>query len=252
MSFDFSFVFDKRIMEILERDYAELQQLDPQTSPKSVIVISGGIIEGLLFDALVASGKWTFEEACNNVLGYMIGQAKNKRIITEDRLTDATRKYRNLIHPGREIKDNVVFEETDAALAKLAVDVVIREVRNWAISEQNQRNIRRLLTQLYQDQIEFLQLFSIDKPTDSNQYEHPFLKYSVYISIWSLAANGILTVEKDGKHKEIVRLNPEAVEPIEESVIKQRVKRNSIVLDDRNIAGSGASGSGAPPNQRFL
>jgi hypothetical protein len=223
MRIDLSFVFDKRIMGIIERDYAELQQLDSRISPKSVIVLSGGIIEGLLLDAIVASGRWTFEEACQKFLKDMIGVAKSRDIIIEDKLTDATRKYRNLIHPGREIRDKMIFEETDAKLAKSAVDVVIREVRDWAISEQSRRNICKFRTQLNQDQIEFLQLFSNDKPTDPNQYEHPFLKYSIYISIQSLAVNGILTKDKDetDKHKEIVRLNPEAVEHIE-LVIKHK------------------------------
>lgn len=63
MSQDFSFITDSRIRNIVERDYGELQQLDTQTSTKSVIVLSGGIIESLLFDALIACGKWTFEEA---------------------------------------------------------------------------------------------------------------------------------------------------------------------------------------------
>src|SRR6266496_6307045 len=128
MSKDFSFMFDARIRKILERDYAELQQLSEQIFTKSVIVLSGGIIESLLFDALVASGKWTFEEACQKYLKDMIGSAKGAKIIEEDRLTDATRRYRNLIHPGKEIKENMVFEEADAKSAKSAVEIVIREV----------------------------------------------------------------------------------------------------------------------------
>src|SRR5437762_1072850 len=117
MSQDLSFMFDSRIRKIVERDYAELQQLKIQASTKSVIVLSGGIIESLLFDALVASGKWTFEEACQNFLKDMIGPAKGRGIIEEDRLTDATRRYLNLIHPGHEIKMNMLFEKADAVSA---------------------------------------------------------------------------------------------------------------------------------------
>jgi len=128
---DFSFVTDERIAKILSRDYLELQALDPTTATKSVLVLSGGIIEGLLFDALVSSGKWTFEQACENFLKDMIGLATGRGIITEDRLSHVLRKYRNLIHPGREVRDSVVFGIADAILAKSAVDIFIREVKVW-------------------------------------------------------------------------------------------------------------------------
>jgi hypothetical protein len=128
---DFSFVTDPRITAILDRDYKELQKLDPEVATKTVLVLSGGIIEGLLFDALVASGKWTFDQACQNFLKDMIGPALNKGIITEDKLTDAIRRYRNLIHPGREVKESMKFDKSDAQLARHAVDVSLREVREW-------------------------------------------------------------------------------------------------------------------------
>ena len=181
----------------------------------------------------------------------MVVQARNKNIITEDRLTDATRKYRNLIHPGREVKDAMLFEESDALVAKSAVDIVIREVRNWAISEVRRRKIHKYLTQLNQDQSEFLRLFSTAKPLDSNQSDHPFLRYGVYSSTWSLVENGVLVRDKDetlGPYRERVFLSPEALELVEQLVIGGTAQRDSLVLDLNNIAASGAGGSGAPPN----
>jgi hypothetical protein len=251
MTQDFSFIFDARIRNILERDYTELQQLKTRISTKSVIVLSGGIIESLLFDALVASGKWTFEEACNNFLKDMIGPAKGKGIIQENRLTDATRRYRNLIHPGREIKENMVFEEADAVSAKSALDIVIREVRNWSISEQRQRRLRKFLGQLNQEQTDFLRLFADPKPTGATQFEHQFLSHAVYASIPSLIENGVLERETPadlGKHKERIRLVSDTVALVEELIIKGTIQRDSITLDYKNIAASGAGGSGAPPN----
>jgi hypothetical protein len=58
---DFGFIFNNQLRKIAERDYAELQRLEPLVATKSVITLSGSIIEALLFDALVASGKWSFE-----------------------------------------------------------------------------------------------------------------------------------------------------------------------------------------------
>lgn len=127
----FSFVADARIAGILERDYEELQRLDPDKSTKAVLVLSGGIIEGLLFDALVANGNFTFEAACNEPLKNMIYPAVREKIIKQDKLTDVLRSYRNLIHPAREVKDNLTFTTSDAKLAMAAVDIILREVLEW-------------------------------------------------------------------------------------------------------------------------
>jgi hypothetical protein len=246
---DFSFIFNDDIRKIVERDYKELQPIDPRTSTKSVIVLSGGIIEGLLLDALVESEKWTFEKACQQSLRDMIGPAKGKGIITEDRLTDVTRRYRNLIHPAREIREKIVFEENDAILAKAAVDIIAREVRTWADSERNRKQWRDFLTGLNHDQIELLKWFASPAPPDSEQFEHPRLSHSVYRSTESLIANGVLTKEIVGRSehgKERISLVPEAVPLIEELVIKGELQRQSLILDHGNIAASGASGSGAP------
>lgn len=247
---DFTFVADGRLQRILERDYEELQNLNPQTATKSGIVLAGGIIEGLLFDALVASGKWTFEQACQNFLKDMIGPAMNKGIIKEDRLTDAARKYRNLIHPGREIREGMVFEKIDADLARTAVDIVIREVRNWSLAEQRRKKLADYLSKLDQNEDELLRLFALPKPTIAGQNEHPFLRYEVYKATQRLIENGVLKQLMDNQidsNQEKICLLPEAVELLETIVIKGKIQRDSIILDYRNIGASGAGGSGAPP-----
>ncbi len=244
---DFRFIFDERLKNIAKRDYMELQNLDPRVATKSVITLSGSIIEALLFDALVASGKWTFEEACQNNLKSMITVAHAKGIITEDRLSNATRNSRNLIHPGREIRDKVIFDETDAQAARLAVDILIREVQRWATSKREDEKIRTFLGNLTADQLAFLLLFSLE-PAASDQYEHPRLKYEVYHSSRSLVENGILTKTSTdaGETQERVCLVQAAIEPVEDLIIKGKIQRDSILLDFGNIDASGAGGSGAP------
>jgi hypothetical protein len=127
----FGFVADSRLARILERDYEELQGLNPDKSTKSVLVLAGGIIEGLLFDALVENGIHTFEVACNEPLKNMIHPALKAKIIKQDKLTDVLRGYRNLVHPAREVRDGVKFTASDAKLAVHAVDIIIGEVREW-------------------------------------------------------------------------------------------------------------------------
>ena len=76
----------------------------------------------------------------------------------------------------------MVFYEPDAALAKSAVDVIAREVRDWSESERQQRKLRGYLTKLSQEERDFLLLFAEPKPSDPNTFEHPRLKHKVYAS----------------------------------------------------------------------
>jgi hypothetical protein len=128
---DFSFIRDVSLRTIIERDYTELQRLDTESTPKSVLILAGGIIEGLLIDAIVKSGHWTEQEAFERHLKDMIHPSKTKGIITHDNITDVLRVFRNLVHPAREIRDGLVFSKDHAKHAKTSVDVIISEVREW-------------------------------------------------------------------------------------------------------------------------
>lgn len=119
---------------MVERDYAELIALDPAKAPKSVLIIAGAVLEGLLLDALLVSGRRgyeDFETASTRSLHEMIAPTKTEGIIREDRLTDLIRYYRALAHPAREVREDVAFTSRDAIFARSAVDVVIQEVQQW-------------------------------------------------------------------------------------------------------------------------
>lgn len=128
---DFLFIADARFKKIIERDYEELQRLNPETAPKSVLILAGGIIEGLLIDALIKSGKWTEKEGFENFLVKMIHPAKTEGIISHDNITEALRVFRNLVHPAREVRDSLSFNVDHARHAKTSVNVIISEVRQW-------------------------------------------------------------------------------------------------------------------------
>jgi len=61
----------------------------------------------------------------------LLKTAIKEKIVQEDRLGNALRKYRNLIHPVREIRSNLLFSDADARVAKAAVDVIIQEIRSF-------------------------------------------------------------------------------------------------------------------------
>lgn len=135
-SVDFTFIADPEVQRIIERDYAELQNLDSNKTPKSVLVISGGIIEGLLCDAIITSGYWSTKEANERFLKDMIYPSKSQGIVQHDNLSEVLRVFRNLIHPAREIRDKLVFDESHANHARAAVEVIISEVRSWYASRK--------------------------------------------------------------------------------------------------------------------
>lgn len=127
----FPFVRHSRLRSIIERDYAELQRLRRTDATKAELIAVGSLIEAFLLDALVAAGKWTFEEGKSRFLSDMIGPAITLGIISEDKLTHALRRYRALVHSAREIRESIVFDESDAKLALAALEVIIREVKSW-------------------------------------------------------------------------------------------------------------------------
>jgi len=128
---DFSFISNEKLRSVVERNYAELQKLDPEGSPKAVVVLAGAVLEGLLADALAASGKWDFDSACQQRLADMIGPAKERGIIKQDQLSNTVKNYRALIHPGREVREGIELTKDDAVLAKAAVEITIRSVSRW-------------------------------------------------------------------------------------------------------------------------
>lgn len=95
---DFSFLNDSKIKDIVERDYKELQELATNNTTKSIIIVSGGILESLLIDALVFAKELDFNTACQKRLVDLINLARSKKIIREDVVSNAIRNYRNLVH----------------------------------------------------------------------------------------------------------------------------------------------------------
>jgi hypothetical protein len=123
ISLDLSFISSNELREILQRDIAELniaraQGLD-KTS-KTCMVLCGSIVEALLLDCLlqdkaaaVAIGLSLPKRLSSNPedwdLHDMVTVATHLSppLLPDDAITGANqlRQWRNLIHPGRELKD---------------------------------------------------------------------------------------------------------------------------------------------------
>jgi len=118
---DLSFVASNELREILQRDIAELNFIRSQgvdKASKICMVLCGSIAEALLLDYLLQNQTAALAIAAtlpkrpkNNLedweLHEMVTVATQLNLLPDDANTGATqlRKWRNLIHPGRELKD---------------------------------------------------------------------------------------------------------------------------------------------------
>ena len=132
---DLSFIHDPQLRVILERDLQELAELNPDVQPKCVTVLCGGVSEGILLDALTvnleaalatkaAKGRKRELTDWGWTLGVFIKVASEMDLVTPGTiklLGDVVKDFRNLIHPGVEIREgyNIRPSEAKGALALL-------------------------------------------------------------------------------------------------------------------------------------
>ena len=129
---DFSFIRDSDFKDIVTKDYTELIGLDPEQAQKSMIILSGTIIEALLIDALVDDGM-AYSTVSSQTFNTFIHSSKSKGIIIHDQLTHILRQFRNLAHPAKQKDDKArfVLSRQTALHSVAALNVIIEEVRAW-------------------------------------------------------------------------------------------------------------------------
>jgi hypothetical protein len=134
----FHFVADGEIRKILERDYLEVQKNVLTSSWKSAMLLSGGSIEAILLDLLhkdeattKSSSKAPAETNLDKWhLNDLIEVAVETKLVSSAvaKLSHSVREYRNLIHPGVEIRGNLKVEPEEAKIAAEVLNILIREL----------------------------------------------------------------------------------------------------------------------------
>lgn len=136
----FSFVADPAIREVVERDYLEIQRGFVAECWKSVIILCGGAIEALLVDLLsqdlpsATAAKATPKRDSNDPsrwgLSDLIAVAIELRKITAgaEKLSHSVREFRNLAHPGNEVRSKLVFGQEEARIAIEVLHLVHRDL----------------------------------------------------------------------------------------------------------------------------
>jgi len=146
----FDFVTDDILKAIIQRDYKELKKVYDIGAFKSVMVLSGGILEALLIEALsVEEQKAKFdyfqrylEKNDKNAkvpdlplwqFYQLIDIAAQRKIISEDikKISFIIKDYRNLIHLKAEIRDKLSVDKNVATSVVHLLLKAIDDISKW-------------------------------------------------------------------------------------------------------------------------
>lgn len=133
----FSTVRDPRLRQVLESDYAELQLAHENQMSKASLVLAGGIVEAVLINYLLVIGyalppKGT--DPKNMQLGDLITACEAEGALTPETaaLCHVLKHYRNMIHPGRSVRNDELADQSRAGVAERLVERVVADVAERA------------------------------------------------------------------------------------------------------------------------
>ncbi len=134
----FAFVSDLNLRTIIERDYNEIQRAYVSECWKSVIILCGGGIEAILTDLLISNK--TAAKATKSAprtpditrwdLSNLIDVAVELTLVSTsvEKLSHPIREYRNLVHPGNELRNKLRFSAEEAKIAIEVLNIVHRDL----------------------------------------------------------------------------------------------------------------------------
>jgi hypothetical protein len=103
-----------------------------------VIILSGGSIEAILMDLLMKNqsavlGAVNAQKGKSDITTWDLVHAINVSVelglvsSSIDRLSHSVREYRNLIHPGNEMRNKLTFDKEEARIALEVLNMVHRD-----------------------------------------------------------------------------------------------------------------------------
>ena len=135
----FSYVSDPALRAILSRDYGDVQRSYIAGSWKAAIILAGGAMEAILLDrvknvesaARAASSAPKVADLNRWDLADLIKVAVEISIVGSgiDKLSHSVREYRNLVHPGVELRKGLTGGKEEARIAIEILNMLDRELR---------------------------------------------------------------------------------------------------------------------------
>lgn len=137
---DYSIISSKELRAQIERDIKELNQAIENSNYKTIIVFSGRIIEAILLDALLQreeeAKKFSTEKDIRKWnLEKIIQVAHDLHLIgtVATNTSHLLRQYRNIIHPGKELRDDYKVVPELATISIQAVSIVISSLHERGV-----------------------------------------------------------------------------------------------------------------------
>lgn len=172
----FDFMTDEEFRTSLLSDYQELQICIKNECWKAAHVLAGSIIEAILIDYL-RFVKVEGVDVLKLDLGKAIEICKRNDIISEkvEQLAVAVKLFRNLIHPGRQIRLNEKIGQNSANIALALANLIADE-----ISENRKKNFgytaEQIVTKLAKDVSSISIIEIILKEMHENEIERLLIK----------------------------------------------------------------------------
>jgi len=145
----FEFINDIKFKDILLRDYEELVKCHEVKATKSVLILCGSIIEAILTEYFIDSlpSGIKKEDVLKMTLGKLLETAEKEGVISSkiNKLSTILQDYRNLIHPGREIRKEENFSNEDAEIA-----ISLLKIITESIKKKYAENIRYTAKDIYE------------------------------------------------------------------------------------------------------
>ena len=129
----FNFTKDKSLQAIIKRDYQELIASIHNKSVKSILVLSGSILEAILLDKALANIDKIVKSEMN-IFKMDLHELKNSLaeidiVIKEaDIILTYIKDYRNIIHPGKEKRGDFKITEQDALAVFHNLEAIIEKL----------------------------------------------------------------------------------------------------------------------------
>lgn len=131
------YINNKELRKLIKEDLNEINICISNKAWKSAVVLSGGVIEAILYDWLSLINNNDIKDAYYKCYQKAMNKKLNKLSFSEYiditsnlgllsslkiQLTDVIRNYRNLIHPDVNLRNNI---RADESIAKISIDYIL-------------------------------------------------------------------------------------------------------------------------------
>lgn len=128
----FAVIADSKMRQLVMRDYAEAKRCFHGRNYKATILLSGSVLEAVLTAVLADRGLVSVNELYKKyVLVNLIDAAQQHKLLHDKSLyslLDPVRNYRNLIHPGVEMRGDLVPDKPKAQIALETINLVLSDL----------------------------------------------------------------------------------------------------------------------------